>query len=166
VIRKSHFVVSSPDRRVAVALAAGLALFALGCGASNNRGRIEGKWKCVAADDPALDAQMRDAILVFGDDGRVLFERPGVVQPPPATTEGPQPLPNWRYKLLAGDAADFYDLPADAAPRAGLFRTDNGFTRVTIAIENTPPAPGTKYEVRTMTLTDARGQTLRLVLAR
>jgi len=34
-----------PDWRIALALAAGLALFAAGCGGSNNKGKIAGKWK-------------------------------------------------------------------------------------------------------------------------
>jgi hypothetical protein len=148
----------SPDRSLAVALAAGLALFAAGCGGSHNKGRIEGKWAFVATGEP--DAPPRDAALVFGDDGTVVLERPG--DPPASTGDGPR-TPAWRYKLLAGNAADFYGLPADASERFGLFRTDTGRARVTIAIE---VAPGGKYERRTMTLTDADGRTLRLILTR
>ena len=160
-MRKPRFVVPAPDRRLAVDVAAGLALFAAGCGASNNKGRIEGKWKVVSVGE-GLDAErLRDAVLVFGDDGTVTLEDPARPKPAP-DAEGPKP-PGWRYKLLAGDAADFYDLPPDATERLGLFPTDTRRVRVTARIE---VATGGKYEARVMTLTDARGQTLKLVLTR
>ena len=51
----------------------------------------------------------------------------------------------WRYKLLAGDAADFYDFAPDAANRSGLFPDARGSVRVTMRIES---RRGEKYERR------------------
>jgi hypothetical protein len=128
-----------------------------GCGGSHNKGLIEGKWKFLETGE--ADAPLKNALLVFSGDGTVVLNRSdGVLD----KSGEPRP-PQWRYKLLAGDAADFYDLPADTADRFGLFRTDTGRTRVTVRIE---VEPGAKYERRTMTLTDADGRLLRLVLTR
>ena len=108
---------------------------------------MEGRWK-VATDSESSFAVPPGTVLVFGDDGTVVLERPGGV----LEKSGEPGSPRWRYKLLAGAAAEFYDLPADAADRSGLFRTDTGRTRVTVRIE---VEPGAKYKRRTMTLTDA-----------
>jgi hypothetical protein len=136
-------------RRFVFVLSAGLILALTGCGGSSNKGTIEGRWKFLGIEYPA------DTFLVFGDDGSVKLERPS--QETLSDVKGNPP--GWKYKLLAGDEADFYDLPADATARFGLFPAKNGVCRVTIVIETTP---GSKYEDRTMTLADATGQTLKL----
>jgi hypothetical protein len=128
-----------------LALAA-LTLLAVGCGASNNKNRIAGKWKFVS-EDPRL----RDASLAFGDDGRVSL-----------VGAAPGPV-GWRYKLLAGDAADFYALPPDPASRIGMFPSATGVARVTIRIID---APGAKSAGRAMTVTDSGGRALKLVQVR
>src|SRR5688572_12516399 len=122
-----------------------LAFGATGCGGSNNKGKIEAHWKFVSVGDHPEAAKLRDASLVFGGDGLVMMIRPDL--PKPAT---------WRYKLLAGDEADFYDF-ADAPDRAGLFPTTGRTVRVRIRITI---SPGEKYERRDMTLTDADGREL------
>ena len=142
-----------PARSFVFAAFAGLVLFAAGCGGSNNKGRIEGRWQFATE-----DAALRDAVLVFGEDGVVVLARPAST----GSSEVVQ-LAAWKYKLLASDAADFYDLPPDAAARLGLFPATNGLARVAIKIESTT---GGKYEGRTMTLTDADGRTLRLTWVR
>ena len=128
-----------------------VALAVAGCGASNNKDKIEGKWKVVSVGD-GLPPELRDAVLEFDGHGAVGLKRPGAAA-----------MAVWRYKLLGGDAADFYDLPPDAADRGGLFAGARGPARVTIRIET---APGEKHEGRTMTLTDADGRTLRLTRVR
>jgi hypothetical protein len=145
-----------PAARPLVALVAGLTVLALtsGCGASNCKGVIEGKWKFVG--EHANDPKLRDASLFFDGSGVATLEQPGtgVIRPEVVQQTG------WHYKLSAGDTVDFYDLPSDANDRLGLFRTDNGLLRVTIKIELTR---GPKYEGREMTLTDADGQVFRLI---
>lgn len=139
-------------RAFAIAAVASLALCAAGCAASNNKGRVEGRWKIVSE-----ASILRDTFLTFGDDGIVTLERP-------AEGAGKRSNPiAWRYKLLAGDAADFYDLPPDATDRAGLFPALNGLVRATIRIES---MTGGKYEEREMILTTGEGQTLRLTWMR
>jgi hypothetical protein len=131
-----------------------LAFSAAGCGGSNNKEKIEGRWRFVPGDSPDA-AKLRDAVLSFGAGGEVLLTFPGA----------PKPVA-WRYKLLAGDAVDFYDLAPDAAERGGLFPTtadERGVTRVTIRIEVTPEG---RFERRAMVLTDAQGRVLHLVRAR
>jgi hypothetical protein len=134
-----------------------LVVFAVGCGGSNNKGKIEGRWQVVSA--PADVPKLNGTFLVFRDDGTVKLE--GSVQESVFGTPGKPP--GWKYKLLAGDAADFYDLPADATERFGFFPATRGVSRVTINID--PKADG-KYEGREMTLTDAAGKTLRLTWVR
>ncbi len=141
-------------------LAVGLLVVAAsGCGGSNNKGKIEGRWKFVSVGDRPADAPLQNASLLFREDGSVTLERDG---PTPAPDSKVQP-PRWKYKLLAGDDADFYDLPADATERFGFFPAKNGVCRVTIKIES---KTGGKYEDREMTLTDASGQTLKLTWLR
>ena len=140
-------------------LAVLLVASAAGCGGSNNKVKIEGRWKLAAVGDRPADAPLQNASLMFRDDGSVTLERDG---PPPAPDSKAKP-PRWKYKLLAGDDADFYDLPSDATDRFGFFPAKNGVSRVTIKIE---PTTGGKYEDRKMTLTDASGQTLKLTWLR
>lgn len=128
-----------------------LALATAGCGGSNNKGLVEGKWRVVSV-GASDESNLRDAFLSFGGDGLVMLMRPGA----------PKPI-TWRYKLLAGDAADFYDLVPDAPDRGGLFPTPDGTVRVTIRIE---VGPGDRFERREMTLTDAQGQSVQLVHTR
>ncbi len=143
-------------RLLQCAFVAAIVCGACGCGASNNKGRIEGKWK-VVSDDP----QLRDTVLAFGDDGRVTMERSTHPQVPASGDKRPEPTV-WRYKLLTGDAADFYALSPDVTIRAGLFPAPNGVVRATIRIESTT---GRKYEEREMTLT-AADQVLKLIWVR
>lgn len=115
-----------------------LILACAGCGGSYNKGKIEGRWLFVPADGGDGSA------LVFDDEGRVLLVRSGA-----ATAV------EWRYKLLAGDAADFYALP----PAGGLFAAVGGPIRVSVRITATPGEP---YERREMVLTDPAGRERRL----
>lgn len=135
------------DRLVAVTLFAGLVLLAIGCGGSNNKGKIEGRWRFASTAEPAL----RDALLVFGDDGTITLTRP----------DTPKPVV-WRYKLLASNAADFYDLPPDLPTQFGLSPGSSAL-RVTIGIT---VVPGEWFEDREMTLTDPTGRVLRLTRLR
>jgi hypothetical protein len=131
-----------------------LVLAAAGCGGSNNKGLIEGKWKVVSV-GASDEAKLRDAVLTFGDDGFVRLTRPGAPKPT-----------MWRYKLLAGAAADFYGLvpdPPEPTAGSGMFPNTRGAVRVTIRIEVTP---GDRFERREMTLTDPQGQSVQLVRTR
>ncbi len=120
---------------------AAFTLLALSCSASNNKNRIEGKWK-FGSDNP----QRRNGAVVFNDDGSVKLIGTGA---------NPDPIV-WRYKLLAADEVDFYGLP----PQLDLFPSTSGVARVTIQITDVPEG---QYEGRAMTLTDSEGRTLKLV---
>ena len=89
------------------------------------------------------------------------MERPTAPPAPASGDKRPEPIV-WRYKLLTGDAADFYALHPDATVRAGLFPAPNGVLRTTIRIESTT---GGKYEEREMTLA-AESRMLKLVWIR
>ena len=145
-------------RLLVFVLVAGLGFLAsTGCGGSNTKGKIEGKWKFVSE-----DTDLRDTFLLFGDDGTVRFVRPPLPQGSPGDTRRPIP-PVWHYKLLAGDAVDFYDLSPYEADRFGFFPTTTGLARVNIRIETTT---GGKYEGREMTVADTDGKTIRLIWVR
>lgn len=141
---------SFANRRAA--LAAGLALLALGCGASNNKDKIEGKWSVTSVGGDLDAATLRGAKLTFDGLGQATLHLPGA--PTPAT---------WRYKLLAGDAADFYDLAPDATDRAGLFPGAGSAARVSIRIDVTP---GEKFDRHDLTLTGSDGRELKLTRVR
>lgn len=117
-----------------------LILACCGCGGSYNKGKIEGKWLFVSEGDGP-------GALVFSDEGQVRLVRP----------DAPKPI-EWRYKLLAGDAADFYDLPPN-----GLYSGIGAVVRVSIRIGVNPGESTASPERREMTLTDPTGRERRLV---
>lgn len=118
-----------------------LILACAGCGASNNKATIEGKWR-LAPGEAADTPRFRDAVVRFDGEGNAQLASPDL----------PRPF-GWRYKLLAGDAADFYALPPEGS---ALFAGTADRARVSIRITLAPD------ERREMTLTDPAGRTHRL----
>jgi hypothetical protein len=114
-------------RRFAFLVLAGFALVAAGCG-SNNKGKIEGKWKLVSA--PGMeekDVKMLDAFgayvyFEFTPDGKVNvgadFKDPQMKE---AMAKSDQKMgASGTYKLLSGDDVEFSGLN-DKKTSGGLF---------------------------------------------
>lgn len=116
----------------------------VGCGASDNKGTIEGKWR-LAPGEAADTPRFRDAVVTFGEEGEARLASPDL----------PHPF-GWRYKLLAGDAADFYGLSPEGS---ALFAGTADRARVSVRIAVVPDAP---FARREMTLTDPAGRAHRL----
>lgn len=116
----------------------------VGCGASSNKGTIEGKWR-LAPSETADTPRFRNAVVTFDSEGNAQLACPDL----------PRPF-GWRYKLLAGERADFYALPPEGS---ALFAGTADRARVSIRIT---VAPDTPFERREMTLTDPAGRAHRL----
>jgi hypothetical protein len=134
------------SRLLAFVAVLGLALFASGCGVpSNNKGKIEGKWKVVsfpdklsAEDKAGFDQMAQEGVYFFME-----FTSEGVVT---VGFDGPQKLLDsmkafthdkqitWeaKYKLRAGDEVEFYDLPKEMQANGGLLGS-----KATIQIQGT-----------------------------
>ena len=161
------------DRRFVVALAAGLTLLALGCAGSDNKGRIEGKWKVLSGTDNDDEYRAREAFFTFDDEGTATFDRVPDAQTQARTPLGEKPPGwpvKWKYKLGPGGAVTFYRLPPDFAEKCELISADGDRARVAVWIETyaEPTTVGwrTEIENRKMILTGADGRTLALVRAR
>jgi hypothetical protein len=140
----------------------GLAMLCTACGASNNKGKIEGKWKIT--DMPHKDDKSKKefedmtkmGLYVYFDfkpdnalEMGVGADKPEVLEFIKALSKG-EPLQwNAKYKLLSGDGVEFYDLPKEMREKGGgLFGGNKDRARTNIKIE------GDK-----MTMTDADGKT-------
>jgi len=121
------------SRKYAFILLAGLAFLAVGC-SSNNKGKIEGKWKITALPEKGSGkndmAEMTKVgiyvYMEFKPDGGLVF---GVSSDKPEVLDfmkaaGAKQKFTWdaKYKLLPGDAVEIYDLPKDLqSGETGLF---------------------------------------------
>jgi hypothetical protein len=138
----------SAYRKLAVVALAGLALLAVGC-SSNNKGKIEGKWKFVSLPEKAADkgglAELTKAgfyiYIEFQADGGATF---GIGSDKKEADRNKEEEANqqtaWKlkYKLLPGDAVEFYDTPKElqTGTGGGLFGS-KGRAKVTVAINGT-----------------------------
>jgi len=149
-------------RKLAFLVLAGLALAAAGC-SSNNKGKIEGKWKFVSA--PALDATIKELepakaylYMEFKPDGTMSM---GAESSDPqfneimqkmASTKGEKTVVSWKYKLLSGDGVEFYDLPKELQEKGGgVFGKNKDKARTSVKINGDD-----------MTMTDDDGKTGKL----
>ena len=144
----------SASRNFALVALAGFTLLALGCG-SNNKGKIEGRWKVTAwpekmnADKDALQEMENKGVYLymeFTPDGRVTTGFDGnkdFLQL--ISTKGEL---SWdaKYKLLPGDNVEIYDLPKESKPGGGGLFGSSERAKVIIKITGTE-----------MKLTDADG---------
>jgi hypothetical protein len=142
-------------RVIAFLAFASLALVAAGC-SSNNKGKIEGKWKFVSIPGmdegmlKTLEAQKIFLYMEFTPSGEA---RMGAAANDPELqkkidTAGEKTSLSFKYKLLSGDGVEFYDLPAELREKGGgLFgNKDRARTKV-------------KIDGDTLTMTDDDGKT-------
>jgi hypothetical protein len=117
------------SRKIAFGLLAAFALLATGtgCGSSNNKGKITGKWKITGGTDMKPDdMKMMEAFklvpyMEFKDDGTVSF---GVDTTDPDMKKlmekgGEKTAFSFKYKLGSGDDVELYDLPKDLQDKKG-----------------------------------------------
>jgi hypothetical protein len=128
-------MIAAPRKFALVALFA-LAL-AAGCG-SNNKGKIEGKWKIVSLPEKVQNGKNEMAEMAkmgvyvymeFRADGTMAF---GVGADKQEMLDmvkmaAPNQKITWdgKYKLLSGDSVELYDLPKDFQGGGGLFGKDD-----------------------------------------
>lgn len=117
----------SASRNVALVLLAALALVAVGCGGSNNKGKIVGKWKITGGGGlkeeelKFMDALGVYAYFEFKDDGTLSF---GAGANDPKMNEklaknSEMKSASCKYKLLKGDAVEIYDIPKEMQEKEG-----------------------------------------------
>jgi len=115
----------SASRKVAFVLLAVLAVVATGCGSSNNKGKIAGKWKITGGGGIKEDElKMMDAFginvfMEFRDDGTGNFgmQASNAEFQKALEQKGEKTSFSFKYKLGSGDVVEFYDLPKDAGDK-------------------------------------------------
>jgi len=150
-----------PTRSFSLAVLAAAALFAAGCGKSNNEGKIVGKWRLgeLPAGVPGA-AEMKQAEAMgmylyfdFRDDKTfemgVGANNPGMEQLLKA--QGASVSMVGKYKLLSGDGVEFHDLPKEMQEKGGMFGRNKDRARTNVTINGD-----------TMTWTDADGKSMNL----
>ncbi len=128
----------SVSRKVAFVLLAALALVATGCGGSNNKGKIVGKWKMTGGGvDDKMPKEMADKMYLmmeFKDDGTAGFSL--VINDPEmkkffeASKENTSAT--FKYKLLKGDEVELYDLPKEMQNEKSGFKKDRAKATIKI----------------------------------
>jgi hypothetical protein len=119
------------SRKIALAVLFGFALAAAGCG-SNNKGKIEGKWKIVSMPEKAQGGKNEFAEMAklgiyvymeFRPDGTATFgvgaDKPEMMDLMAKGAGGKKLSWDLKYKLLSGDGVEFYDLPKDLQTEGG-----------------------------------------------
>jgi hypothetical protein len=145
-------------------LVVAIALFAVGCGKSNNEGKIVGKWKIDYA--PGFDEGMVQmlaaekiyAYIEFTPDNTCTI---GVTSDDPTVRQeiaqsGEATTVRCKYKLLSGDGLEMYDMPKELQEGAGSpfgGKADRARTKA-------------KIDGDTMTMTDDDGKTGKLTRIR
>lgn len=114
---------------------------ALGCG-SNNKGKIEGKWKAVSFEGQGDDMKAMEALGMylyfdFAGDGTLTIGLDTTNQEMKAMLAGGGKPTSWKckYKLLSGDDVEIYDLPKEmqSGKGGGLFGgKDKARSKITI----------------------------------
>lgn len=144
-----------PARPIALVAVFGLALLCTAC-SSNNKGKIEGKWKFVSA--PGLDEGMLKKLeadkihlyIEFTPGGTVSI---GAASPDPEVQkridENQEKVTiSCKYKLQSGDGVEFYDLPKEMREQGGGLFGNKDRARTSITVDGD-----------TMTMTDDHGKT-------
>lgn len=140
-------------RRIAPLVLLACAGLVAGC-SSNNKGKIEGRWKFVSV--PGVDEKMvqqlaAEKVYLFVD-----FSPNGTMTLGAASEDkdvqqrlnqsGEKVTMSCKYKLLSGDDVEFYDLPKEMQEKGGLFGSkDRARTKVKVTGD-------------TMTMTDPDGK--------
>ena len=122
------------SRKFALVVLAVLALGASGCG-SNNKGKIEGKWRIVSTPGEKSVELGEGPIYMYYE-----FLPDGTTNLGIAATdakEAPVVLTSGKYKLLTGDDVEFSGMSEEGAKKGGLFGKGNkGRLRVKIDGDN------------------------------
>lgn len=122
------------SRNIAFVLMIGLAFSATGCG-SNNKGKIEGKWKLIespaetnAKTKSGLERMAKQGVymyLEFKPDGGLTIgigaDKPEVLEIIKAMAPNKQITWDAKYKLLSGDGIEIYDMPKEMQSQGGPF---------------------------------------------
>jgi hypothetical protein len=146
-------------RTVAFVLFAGLVLAATGCGASNNKGKIAGKWQITGGTDmKAEDIKMMEALkftpyIEFREDGTGAF---GVTSADPEMLKmleqgGEKTAFPFKYKLNSGDEVELFDLPKELAEKKGgspFGKKDRAKSNVKITGDNMTIVDDDKKELK------------------
>ncbi|HEX3146606.1 MAG TPA: hypothetical protein VHR66_00800 [Gemmataceae bacterium] len=154
------------SRKTAYLVLAGLALVAAGCG-SNNKGKIEGKWK-ITEFPSEPNSNTKDTFADLGkmglyiamefksDESLVMAlaaDKPETLEFVKLMSQGKPTSWNAKYKLESGDGVEFYDLPKDMQNKGGggLFGSkDRAKVKIKIDGDN-------------MTMTDDTSKVIKLV---
>lgn len=133
------------SRTAALAVLAVLALGTAGCG-SNNKGKIEGKWKFTSFPEGA-DAKGKDGLDMLGKMGLYVYmdfktdgtlelglggDKPEAMDFFKMMAKGQKTAWAGKYKLLSGDGVELYDMPADMQGGAPFGGKDRGRMKVKI----------------------------------
>ncbi len=132
-------------RRLALTAFLALAFAAVGC-SSNNKGKIEGRWKIVSLpaktqngkDELAQMAKMGMYVYMeFRKDGTMTFgvgaDKKELLDMVKAMAPNKQLTWDGKYKLSSGDNVELYDLPKDFQGGGGLFgKADRAKVKVAI----------------------------------
>jgi hypothetical protein len=140
----------------------GLAMLCTACGASNNKGKIEGKWKMVSGpgfDEQAKMFEMLKAYFYFDfkPEGTLALglemSDPEMKKMFEGKVGAEKTSFTCKYKLLKGDAIEIYDLPKEMQKEGGggLFGRNKDKARTNVKINGD-----------NMTMTDEDGKSFQL----
>jgi hypothetical protein len=152
-----------PARPFALAAVFGLALLCSAC-SSDNKGKIEGKWKFTEM--PGMDAQAKQGLDMMDKLGIYLYmefkpdntltlglgsDKPEAMEFFKGLAKGQQTTWTAKYKLLTGDGVEVYDIPKEMQEQGGgpFAKKDRARSQV-------------KIDGDTMTITDEDGKTGKL----
>jgi hypothetical protein len=151
------------SRKIAFVLLASVALMVTvsGCGSSNNKGKIAGKWKITGGTDMKADEmKMMEALktypyMEFKDDGTVTFGvefgDPDMKKLIEQSGKGDKMNFSFKYKLGSGDEVEFYDVPKDLQDKdkkGGPFKKDRAKAMIKIDGDNMTMTDEDKKEVK------------------
>ena len=154
------------SRSAALLALAALTLGAAGCG-SNNKGKIEGKWKLTELPNRPDKGNGKEMLgqletmglylaMEFRPDGTMTLgltgDKPEMLEFVKAMAQGKGQKITWdaKYKLLSGDNVEFYDMPTDMQGAGGGLFNQKDRAKVSVKINGDE-----------MTITDAK-DTLKL----
>ena len=114
------------SRKCAFVLLAAFALAATGCGSSNNKGKIVGKWQITGGpgmkgeEMKMMEMMKVTPYLEFKDDGTAAFgiNADGMFKKL-LEEKGDALNVSFKYKLLNGDGVELYDLPKEMQDKKG-----------------------------------------------
>ncbi len=137
----------SPLRCLALIALFGCSILAAGCG-SNNKGKIEAKWKITALPEK-IEGKNKNELadmakmgvyvyMEFKPDGNLTFgvgaDKPEMLDLIKAMAPNQKITWDAKYKLLSGDGVEIYDLPKDLQATGGGLFGNKDRARVSVKI--------------------------------